>query len=264
MTASTPMIQRPLVGLVASAFAGALLLVGWSLDLNNIWNVALLLVPIVLVHHRAKRARELHDSTWFLLESLADQVDDRDPRTREHSARVTHWTRELLHELQISGPEAELIITAARLHDIGKVSLPDEVLHKHEALTPEEWRIMESHPVIGAEMVARYPGFAHAAGIIRHHHERLDGQGYPDRIAGTAIPFGARVLSVADSFDAMTRDRPHRAGMPVERATAIFQGGSGTQWDPAVVDALLRLVGTKHAPQGSSERPVLSTRAHTV
>jgi putative nucleotidyltransferase with HDIG domain len=217
-------------------------MMGAVLALSNVWNAALLLVPIVLIHRLAKRSKELHESTRVLLESLADQVDSKDPYTHEHSKRVTRWTRELLRELQVVGPEAELIITCARLHDIGKISLPENILHKHEQLTPEDWEIMERHPAIGADMVSRYPAFARGAHIIRHHHERMDGAGYPDKIAGSAIPFGARVLAVADSFDAMITDRPYRAGMPVERAAAILKGGSGSQWDAAIVDAFMRVI----------------------
>ena len=104
---------------------------------------------------------------------------------------------------------------------------------------------MERHPTIGADMVAKYPAFARGAEIIRHHHEHLDGTGYPNRIAGSAIPFGSRVLAVADSFDAMTSDRPYRSGMSVERACSILRGGRGQQWDPEVVDALLSVVGER-------------------
>jgi HD-GYP domain-containing protein (c-di-GMP phosphodiesterase class II) len=165
--------------------------------------------------------------------------------------------------MQIAGPEAELIITAARLHDIGKISLPDGILHKHEALTPEEWKVMEQHPVIGADVVERYPAFARGASIIRHHHERLDGLGYPDRITDSTIPFGARVIAVADSYDAMTSDRPYRKGMPVERAAAILHGGRGTQWDPDVVDAFLELITVQPALVPGSEPRALSAHART-
>jgi putative nucleotidyltransferase with HDIG domain len=230
-------------------------MMGAVLAVSNVWDAALLLVPIILVHRMVKRSKELHDSTRLLLESLADQVDSRDQFTHEHSIRVTRWTREVLRELQISGPEAELIITAARLHDIGKVSLPDEILHKHEALTPEEWRVMEGHSIIGADMVGRYPAFARGATIIRHHHERVD---------GSSIPFGARVLAVADSFDAMTSDRPYRPGMPFDRAAAILQGGRGTQWDPMVVDAFLRVIGNAPVAVSAPDTSALSTSARTV
>jgi HD-GYP domain-containing protein (c-di-GMP phosphodiesterase class II) len=165
--------------------------------------------------------------------------------------------------LQVAGPEAELIATAARLHDIGKISLPDAILHKHESLTPDEWAIMEQHPVIGADMVSKYPAFARGASIIRHHHEHLDGTGYPDRVAGTAIPFGARVLAVADSFDAMVSDRPYRAGMGTERACAILRAGRGQQWDSDVVDALMSIVGEQpnQNVQVQPGRPPLASTA---
>jgi HD-GYP domain-containing protein (c-di-GMP phosphodiesterase class II) len=99
---------------------------------------------------------------------------------------------------------------------------------------------MEEHPVTGATLLKRYQDFTRGVALVRHHHESWDGTGYPDRLKGTEIPFGARVIAVADSFDAMTSDRPYRAGMPVGRAAAILRTGRGQQWDAALVDALLR------------------------
>ena len=107
---------------------------------------------------------------------------------------------------------------------------------------------METHPGRGAELLARYPDFARGVAIVRHHHERWDGQGYPDRRAGIDIPFGARVIAVADSFDAMTSDRPYRPGMPVERAAQILREGRGTQWDAQIVDAFLRTAAVSVSP----------------
>jgi hypothetical protein len=204
--------------------------------------IFLLLIPLTVVYHVAKRAKELREQTRLQLERLADEVDSRDPFTHEHSKRVTTWTRALLRELDVHGPEAYLVVTAARVHDIGKLSIPTEILHKHEKLTPEEWKVLESHPGLGAEILARYPAFARGVAVVRGHHERWDGKGYPDGLAGSDIPFGARVIAVADSFDAMTSDRPYRDGMPIERAAAILDGGKGTQWDPRIVDAFLRLI----------------------
>src|SRR6202030_1243746 len=101
---------------------------------------------------------------------------------------------------------------------------------------------MEAHPVHGANLLKRYPDFARGTAIVRHHHERWDGGGYPDRLSGLNIPFGARVIAVADSFDAMTSDRPYRSGMRVQRATEILLEGRGTQWEATIVDAMLQAV----------------------
>jgi putative two-component system response regulator len=131
------------------------------------------------------------------------------------------------------------------LHDIGKIALPDSILHKHDPLTEEERKQLEMHPGIGADMFARYKGFARGAAIVRGHHERWDGMGYPDGLARSDIPFGARVIAVTDSFDAMTSDRPYRRGMSVDQAVVLLRRGRGTQWDPHLVDAFTHLVDTQ-------------------
>lgn len=217
-------------------------LMGAALSGQDRWAITLLLFPIALIYRISKRAKEMHESTRLLLEHMADSVDSRDPFTHEHSKRVTEWTRQIIKELQLAGPEAQLIVTAARVHDIGKVAVPDEVLHKHEQLTDNEWNVMKQHPATGAQMLAGYPAFARGAGIVRGHHERFDGKGYPDGLIGTDIPFGARLLAVADSFDAMVSNRPYRKGMAWERAAGILAAGRGTQWDPELVDAFLRVL----------------------
>ena len=138
------------------------------------------------------------------------------------------------------GPEKDLIVLAARIHDIGKIGVPDSVLHKSGSLTVEERRLMEMHPEYGANLLVRYPDFSRGVEIVLHHHECWDGTGYPHRLSGPEIPFGARVIAVADSFDAMTSDRPYRRAMRPDTAAAILREGRGSQWDPAVVDAFLR------------------------
>jgi len=133
-------------------------------------------------------------------------------------------------------------VAAARVHDIGKIGVPDAVLNKPGQLDPQERSLMETHADHGAELLRRHSGFARGVEIVRHHHESWDGTGYPHRLAGTAIPFGARVLAVADSYDAMTSDRPYRIGMAPQKAAAILRAGRGRQWDAPLVDAFLRSV----------------------
>ncbi len=180
---------------------------------------------------------------------MADAVDLRDAYTGGHSRRVTDYSAAILRELGLHGPEVDLILAAARVHDIGKIGLPDAILHKPGRLTDEERAAMELHPLHGEALLTRYRDFARGVAIVRHHHESWDGAGYPDGLARTDIPFGARVVAVADSFDAMTSDRPYRKGMPVEKAAAILREGRGTQWDAALVDALLRALAPIPAPQ---------------
>lgn len=162
------------------------------------------------------------------------------PYLDSHAHRVGHLCRGIAATLRLNGLEAGLIVTAARLHDIGKIGLPPALLSKEGPLTAAERRLIETHPERGALFLQRYGGFAEGASIIRHHHERWDGMGYPDGLMGEEIPLGARIIAVADSYDAMTTDRPYRRALSRSRAAAILASARGRQWDPAVVDAFLR------------------------
>ena len=216
-----------------------------------------LLLPTMLVRQAFKSVREMSDGTRQMLESLADTVDLRDRYTGGHSRRVTGLCAGILRELPMEGPDADLILTAARLHDIGKIGVPDAVLHKTGPLTPEERAIMETHAARGAELLQRYANFTRGVAVVRHHHERWDGQGYPDRLRGTEIPLGARVVAVADSFDAMTSDRPYRQGISAQAALDILRAGRWQQWDGTVVDAFLRSIAERvAAPVESPPAPV--------
>jgi HD-GYP domain-containing protein (c-di-GMP phosphodiesterase class II) len=209
---------------------------------QHTWAVVLLIIPCTIVYLAFKRSKELQNSTRWILESMADAVDLRDPYTGGHSRRVAHYCAGIFRQLALVGPEVDLIIAAARVHDIGKIGVPDHVLNKPGPLTPEERVIMETHPDRGADLLLRYPDFARGVGIVRHHHESWNGKGYPSKLAGYAIPFGARVIAVADSYDAMTSDRPYRRGMTPARAAQILREGRGEQWDPTVVEAFLHSI----------------------
>lgn len=209
---------------------------------QDAWSVVLLLLPALLLRRMLKSSMEMHDQTRTLLESMADAVDLRDPYTGGHSRRVTAFAAAILRALNISGPEVELITAAARVHDIGKIAIPDQILNKPERLTDEERLVMESHPQRGADFLARYQDFRRGTTIVLYHHERVDGRGYPHGLRGDDIPFGARVIAVADSFDAMTSDRPYRKGMSIATATQILVEGRGTQWDSGIVDAFVARV----------------------
>ena len=253
--------DRPLRVLVATTRATAraegaqyaVALIGAMAAREALWTLPLLFVPAALVYTACKALHEMQDSTRHLLEGLADAVDLRDAYTGGHSRRVAAYSAAILRELGLHGPEVELILAAARVHDIGKIGVPDAVLNKPGRLTDEERAIMEEHPTAGAALLARYGDFARGVALVRHHHESWDGGGYPDGIVGSAIPFGARVIAVAASFDAMTSDRPYRAGMPVGKAAAILREGRGRQWEAALVDALLRGGAVRNLAEGRGE-----------
>jgi HD-GYP domain-containing protein (c-di-GMP phosphodiesterase class II) len=138
--------------------------------------------------------------------------------------------------------EVDLIERAARVHDVGKMVVDQTVLSKRGNLDANEWRTLQQHPVTGAEILSRFPLLALATSYVLHHHEAIDGTGYPDQLAGDAIPLGARIIAVADSFDAMASARPYRGALPREVVLREFETKAGTQWDATVVSALLALV----------------------
>jgi diguanylate cyclase (GGDEF)-like protein len=174
-----------------------------------------------------------------VIAALASALEERDRYTGEHSESVVDLTARVGDSLAISGEEIEQVRTAALLHDIGKVGVPDEILHKPGKLDEREWEIMRQHPVIGERILRAIPGFGTIARMVRHEHERWDGGGYPDGLAGKAIPVGSRIILACDAYHAMTSDRPYRKAMPHADAMAELTANAGTQFDPDVVQALV-------------------------
>lgn len=173
---------------------------------------------------------------------LARIADLKDRYTKMHSLRVAGISTSIGRELGLSDPEISMLRTGALLHDIGKVSLPADILGKKGILTSRERTVIKSHPVEGAALVSRLSRFAKAAETVLHHHERLDGSGYPSGLRGSAIPLHSRIVAVADTFDAITADRPYHPEVQSGNALKEIQAGRGTLYDARVVDALGRLV----------------------
>ncbi|HYI37265.1 MAG TPA: HD domain-containing phosphohydrolase [Thermoleophilaceae bacterium] len=173
-----------------------------------------------------------------LLTQLTSSLESSDPYTHGHSRRVARHAANIAKQMGLSGPEVAKIRAAGAMHDVGKVETPTLVLHKAGRLTDEEFDIVKRHPVDGADMVATLDDDELTA-IVRHHHERLDGTGYPDGLAGDEIPLGARILAVADTFDAITSTRPYRQANPHKKALDILETEAGTQLDPVAVKAFL-------------------------
>jgi putative nucleotidyltransferase with HDIG domain len=186
--------------------------------------------------------QRLQRSVAQSLEGLANALEAKDPYTRGHSERVGRWSGRLALAVGLPAAEADMIAQAGLLHDIGKLGVPERVLGKPGPLEPGEWAVMRRHPVVGAQIVAPLEFFASAAQVIRHHHERTDGSGYPDGLAGPAIPLGARIVAVADVFDALTSDRPYRAALSPAAAAEVLLAESGRTLDADVVRAFLRLI----------------------
>jgi putative nucleotidyltransferase with HDIG domain len=171
------------------------------------------------------------------LEALAKAIDARDKYTAGHSERVTAYTLVLAKMMNLSQADLDVLQRAGMLHDIGKVGVPDAVLLKAAALDPAERAIIESHVTIGYEMLSGLPFLRDALPAIRGHHERWDGHGYPDKLAGDRIHLYARIMTVADSFDAMTSARPYRVALPLDEAVRRLRADAGTQFDPVVIAA---------------------------
>ena len=171
--------------------------------------------------------------------ALAQALEERDTYTGEHSESVVDLTGRVAESLGMKPDEVELIRRAALLHDIGKVGIPDEILHKPGPLDDEEWEVMRQHPAIGERILRAIPGQGTLARIVRHEHERWDGKGYPDGLAGEQIPIGARIILACDAYHAMVSDRPYRRAMPHRDAMAELTANAGTQFDPRVVEALI-------------------------
>ena len=174
-------------------------------------------------------------------ESLGNAIDAKDPHTRRHSDEVAELSRELARLLGCAQRQMEIIHLAGHLHDIGKIGVPDAALRKRGPLNAGEWAALRRHPEIGAEIVRPVLPLAEAGVVemILHHHERFDGKGYPHGLAGTAVPFGARVITLADSLSAMLQDRPYRPALGFDAAVAEIVRGRGSQFDPEVAEAFL-------------------------
>lgn len=169
---------------------------------------------------------------------LANAIEARDSYTHAHMKRLSLYAKALGDQLGWESLRLEVLEFGAILHDIGKIYIPDSVLRKNSSLSDEEWVEMRKHPEVGALMIRDIPYLAPAIPLVLHHHERWDGQGYPTELNGEEIPEGARLLAVADAFDAMTSDRPYRKAMSAEEAYEEIRYGSGKQFDPSIVQAM--------------------------
>ncbi len=181
----------------------------------------------------------LHNPHADVIEALAVTLLERDRYTGEHSESVVAMARIVARTIGLALPEIERIGTAALLHDIGKVAIPDHILNKPAKLSDEEWVLMREHPVIGWRILRAIPGLGAVARIVRHEHESFDGSGYPDGLSGDAIPIGSRIILACDTYHAMTSDRPSRARMPHADAIHELARCAGSQFDPRVTEALI-------------------------
>jgi HD-GYP domain-containing protein (c-di-GMP phosphodiesterase class II) len=178
-----------------------------------------------------------------VVDALCALVEARDAAAGLHGKAVAELAVRIAQRLNRDAAETQVVRLAAELHDSGKVAIPEAILQKPGPLTVKEWDVIREHPIIGADIVARVPSLSVLAPIVRAHHERWDGMGYPDGLKGTDIPFAARILSAADAYVAMTTERPYRRARSAPEAADELRRCSGTQFDPAVVETLLQILG---------------------
>ena len=206
------------------------------------WIPVFSIIPGVLVYHSLKQRIELRHEGMRAMERMADEVDRRDPYTFQHSQRVAVYAHAIARKLGLSAAEIELVELAAKVHDVGKIRIPDTILLKPDRLTAEERRVMETHPRLGFEILKQFSEYAKVLELVLTHHERYDGRGYPNGIVGRRLLLIAQVIPVADSLDAMTTARAYRRARSWHAAMEELREGAGTQWNPHVVKAALAVL----------------------
>src|SRR5579862_8747029 len=232
------------------------------------WQSSLLVLPPIYLMYRSYRlyigkletekrhAEQVSSLHLRTIEALALAIEAKDQTTGEHLQRVRVYAMELAKELGLNDDETEALRAASVLHDIGKLAVPEHIISKPGKLTPEEFEKMKIHPVVGAEILeqVRFP-YA-VAPIVRAHHEKWDGSGYPDGLSGAQIPIGSRILAAVDCFDALASDRQYRRALPLDEAMAAVERESGRSYDPKVVEVLKRLyIELEHAARSSQPDP---------
>lgn len=206
-----------------------------------VWVPLVMVIPTAVVYLSSKRAVMLNQQTVDAVEAMADMVDMRDRYTADHSKRVAANAATIASAMGMRPDDVATLRLAARVHDLGKIGLPDSILRKEGKLEPEEFALMKEHPRRGHEILAKFPQYRKGREIVLAHHERYDGNGYPNGLTAERIPLGAQIVAVADALDAMTSDRPYRAALPLHQAMTELRIGRATQWSPAVVDTVERL-----------------------
>jgi uncharacterized membrane protein len=230
----------------------------YELPQGGWWTTLLFGLPLLTTRVAYQRFVEMREMFTQTIGALAEAVDKRDPFTSKHSQRVRSISVDIGRQMRVSAAELEALEWGGLLHDVGKIGVPDSILLKQGKLTREERITMNAHPVLGAQIIGPVDRLAPELPVIRHHHEWYNGSGYPDRLMGDEIPKLARILHVADAFEAMTADRPYRRALSMEQALAELRKFAGVQFDPEIVDAFVKTSWAEDV-QGSGEpdlRPI--------
>lgn len=220
--------------------------------------VVLFFLPMLLIVRSLRAATRLREETKQAVFDLADLIDKRDAYTHGHSQRVAVYAERLARHMRLPESQIELVALAARVHDIGKVATPDEVLRKPGPLDARELEVMRRHARDGETLLAKVPGFWEGAALVGAHHERADAAGYPHGSTAYEIPIEAGIIAVADAFDAMTTDRPYRSALGWSEVRAELERGRGTQWDARVVDSFLDQIGMRDGEMAKVPHSILA------
>lgn len=200
---------------------------------------------VVLTDRMDGTMKSQEDTYVGTVKAFLTALDAKDKYTAGHCSRVTDYAVQIGQAMELDNEQLRNLEEASLFHDIGKIGVPEAILNKKDTLTNDEFDFIKRHPAIGATIIESISFFAHQGSIVRHHHERWDGRGYPNGLAGADIPLEARILAVADTYDAMTSDRPYRSRMSKERALSIIAECSGSQFDPAIAKVFLELMRDK-------------------
>jgi len=232
---------------------GVLALLLAVLYMQSIWHMLLAIVPLFLVHLSFRSYQRLRTEARKTFEKIARLLDERDHYTAVHSRNVAELAVQIAEEMGLSEAEIEKVDIAARVHDIGKVAVPDLILLKPGPLSDEDWEVMKRHPVISAELIEGIEIYAGVAHAVRHEHERWDGSGYPDGLKGDEIPLFSRLIAAADVYDALSTDRPYQRAFSCEETIELIRDMKGAELDPEIVDVLLRVIHTLPQEAPSSQ-----------
>lgn len=208
---------------------------------SGVWTISLFIIPLFLARYSFQLYLDMREAHINTVAALTSAIDASDPFTHGHSFRVSRYALRIGRALGLSSRDMEMLEYAGLLHDIGKIAIQNDILLKVGPLTEEEWRSLKAHPNIGADIVEQLKFLKEAAEVIRSHHERPDGMGYPRGLKGDEIPLAARILNVVDAFDAMTSDRPYRKALPIERVIEELETYRGTQFDREIAEIILDL-----------------------
>jgi putative nucleotidyltransferase with HDIG domain len=224
-----------------------------------VWIPVIAVVPAFLVYHSLRQRVEMRRDGMRVMERMADEVDRRDRYTYNHSQRVAIYSHAIARKLGLSPVDVDLLVLAAKVHDIGKIRIPDSILLKPDRLTDAERRVMETHSRLGFDILKPFSEYAKVLDLVLSHHERYDGKGYPNGVVGRRLMLIAQVIPVADSLDAMTSTRAYRGARSWDAAMEELRRGAGTQWNPQVVDAAIAVLAPREraepAPTGAKAVP---------